>query len=71
MTPLIESNAMMLAVILLALGIVAGLCGIARKAIEWNERRIRRAMRKRVYPSRWPRMDYRVGSVYRPEDTQS
>lgn len=70
MTAIVESNLLAFAFLLLAIGIGAGAGGVIAKLIEWNERRIRRAMRKRVYPSRWPRMDYRVGSVYRPEDVQ-
>lgn len=70
MTPLIENDLLAAAFLMFLIGITAGVCGIAHKLIEWNERRIRRAMRKRVYPSRWPRMDYRVGSVYRPEDAK-
>lgn len=37
---------------------------IARK----YQRAIRHRMFDRIYPTSWPRTDYRVGSVYRPQD---
>lgn len=68
MTPLVENNLLVLAILLLIVGIVAGATGLIAKLIAWNEQRLRRK-RARFYPNRWPRTDYRVGSVYRQQDT--
>jgi hypothetical protein len=69
MTPLVESNAMVLALLLLTIGVLAGLVAGAEWFIEWRRRRTQHRMFDRIPRSRWPSTDYRVGSVYRSQDT--
>ena len=56
------------ALVIVAAGVLGGFIGALRWIARKYERAIRHRMFDRIPPSRWPKTDYRVGSVIRPED---